>query len=209
MHISVTSCTDWRLLESCPTRSQLFWLFRCCRRCLVSSAFQPRRRSPWTSLISAVPPCLPNRLFTADIVTCQTRDPFHQVSLWAMPVTEHAQYQIPGTSSPKWNAAIFNVINCTCAFPALTSQNVCWQKDLEDILRCVRYTLCFTLRPKNITIVFYISPSPITHFRLMEKTHETFLMRIPEILKDLQAWIWYFTVQKWTCSGSVIWRHSF
>lgn len=86
-------------------------------------------------------------LFTADIATCQTRDPFHQVSLWAMPVTEHAQYQIPGTSSPKWNAAIFNVINCTCAFPALSSQNVCWQKALEDILGCIRYTLCFTLQP--------------------------------------------------------------
>ena len=32
---------------------------------------------------------------------------------------------VPGTSSPKWNAAIINTANPRCAFPALTSQNVC------------------------------------------------------------------------------------
>lgn len=41
-----------------------------------------------------------------------------------MLVSENAQYLSPRTSSPKWNAAIINVIISTCAFPALTSQNV-------------------------------------------------------------------------------------
>ena len=69
MHISVSSCTDWRLLESCPTWSQLFGTSPCCccccrrrRRRPVSSSFHPRRKSSWTSLISAVPPCLPSSL---------------------------------------------------------------------------------------------------------------------------------------------------
>lgn len=38
-------------------------------------------------------------------------------------VSEPALHQSPGTDSPKWNADILNVINSTCAFPALTSQN--------------------------------------------------------------------------------------
>lgn len=40
-------------------------------------------------------------------------------------VGEHVQYQSPGSGSPKWIAAIINIIHFTCALPALTSQNVC------------------------------------------------------------------------------------
>ena len=32
-----------------------------------------------------------------------------------MSVSEYAQYQNPGTSTAKWNAAIINVIYSTCA----------------------------------------------------------------------------------------------
>lgn len=39
-------------------------------------------------------------------------------------MSEHAQHYDPGGGSPKWKAALINVINPTCAFPALTSQNV-------------------------------------------------------------------------------------
>ncbi len=46
-----------------------------------------------------------------------------------MSVSVHAQYQSPGTGSPKWNAAIINVMNSTCASPAF-SQNVCCEKGL-------------------------------------------------------------------------------
>ena len=34
-------------------------------------------------------------------------------------------------AKPRWNAAIINVINSTCAFPALTSQHVCCEKGLK------------------------------------------------------------------------------
>ena len=45
----------------------------------------------------------------------------------------------PGTGSPKWNAAIIGVMSCTCAFLALTSQNVSGEKDLfqRRILRMI------------------------------------------------------------------------
>lgn len=49
------------------------------------------------------------------------------------------------------------------------------------------YIVFYITALKYQKLYFYISPSPIIHFWLMEKTHETFLMRIPEILKDLQA----------------------
>ena len=47
-----------------------------------------------------------------------------------MTVREHAQDHSTGTGSPKWNAAIINVINSTCAFPAPSSQNVCREEGL-------------------------------------------------------------------------------
>lgn len=43
-------------------------------------------------------------------------------------VRELARNQNPGTSSPEWNAAVVSVKNSPCAFPALTSQNVCQEK---------------------------------------------------------------------------------
>lgn len=45
-----------------------------------------------------------------------------------MSVSEPAQYQSPGASSPKWNADVINVIDPPCVFPALTFQNVCRAK---------------------------------------------------------------------------------
>lgn len=67
---------------------------------------------------------------TADILTCRSAKGnvwpitlmmafFYQVS---QSVSEHSQDHCPGTSSHKWNAAINNVKNSTCASPALTSQ---------------------------------------------------------------------------------------
>ena len=47
-----------------------------------------------------------------------------------MSVSEHAQNQSPGTSSPEWNSAAIDVRNSTCAFPALCSKNVCLEKSL-------------------------------------------------------------------------------
>ena len=39
------------------------------------------------------------------------------LSLTAIPVSQHAQYQSPGP--PKWDRAIINVINYTCVYPAI------------------------------------------------------------------------------------------
>lgn len=49
-----------------------------------------------------------------------------------MPAPQHAEYRDPETSSPQWSAFFFfldaavflSVINCTCAFSAMTSQSV-------------------------------------------------------------------------------------
>lgn len=43
-------------------------------------------------------------------------------------MSQRAQYQTPGTGSPKWNAVVFNVINHTSAFLATTCQNVSCEK---------------------------------------------------------------------------------
>lgn len=56
--------------------------------------------------------------------------PFYYVSQKAMSVNENAQQQWPGTNSSKLHAAVINDINSTCAFPALTSQNVCHEEGL-------------------------------------------------------------------------------
>ncbi len=34
--------------------------------------------------------------------------------------SQHAEHQDPETSSTKWNAVGFNVINYSCVFPAMT-----------------------------------------------------------------------------------------
>lgn len=38
---------------------------------------------------------------------------------YIMSISQNAQYQSPVTGTPKWNAAIINIINYTCGFPAL------------------------------------------------------------------------------------------
>lgn len=38
--------------------------------------------------------------------------------------SQRARYQDPGTGTLEWNAAIINVISYTCAFPAVTRQNI-------------------------------------------------------------------------------------
>lgn len=45
-----------------------------------------------------------------------------------MPVTQHAQRQATGKSTPKWNSALINVICYTCAFSSMTCQNVRHEK---------------------------------------------------------------------------------
>ena len=72
-----------------------------------------------------------------------------------MSLSEHAQYQSPGTSSPKWNAAIINVINSICASLALTSQNVCCEKGPS--ISHVFYS--FWLSFKSGTTYAYTTPS--------------------------------------------------
>lgn len=47
-----------------------------------------------------------------------------------MTVSQHTQYQDPGTSSPKCNAVVFNVVNYMCASPAMACQNVYCEKGL-------------------------------------------------------------------------------
>ncbi len=45
-------------------------------------------------------------------------------------VSQHAQYQDPETEAAKGNVAIINFITHTCAFPAVTGQNVFCGKGL-------------------------------------------------------------------------------
>lgn len=55
----------------------------------------------------------------------------YQASQLVMAVNQQAHaYQDPGTSSPKWNTIIFNVISYTCVFPAMTGQNDCSEKGI-------------------------------------------------------------------------------
>lgn len=43
-----------------------------------------------------------------------------------MPEIHHVEYK---TGTAEWNVAIIIVINYACVFPAMTSQNVCSEKD--------------------------------------------------------------------------------
>ena len=63
--------------------------------------------------------------------------PFYKVFQRAMSMREHAQYQSPGMSSPKWVPAIIYVRNSISAFPALAGPNVCLEEGklaCEDLL---------------------------------------------------------------------------
>lgn len=42
-------------------------------------------------------------------------------SVHSVTASQHAQRQGPGAGSPEWIAAMFNVINYTCTFPAMTN----------------------------------------------------------------------------------------
>lgn len=58
---------------------------------------------------------------------------FHQVSQWALSVSQREQYQGPETSSPKWNAAIFNGINYKSI--KLCDLFLRWEKSPRQIYR--------------------------------------------------------------------------
>ncbi len=75
--------------------------------------------------------------FTAHILTCHSgkstgvthnindvSDPSVPVSYDSVTVSQHAQYQDPGTEAAEWNSAIINLIIYTCASPTGTCQNV-------------------------------------------------------------------------------------
>ncbi len=47
-----------------------------------------------------------------------------QVSRDSVTESQHEQYQDTNTEVSKWNSAIINCIIYTCAFPAVTCQNV-------------------------------------------------------------------------------------
>ena len=50
------------------------------------------------------------------------------VSHDSVTVSQRAQYQDPETEATKWNSAVINFIIYTCAFPAVTCQNVFLEK---------------------------------------------------------------------------------
>ena len=75
-------------------------------------------------------------------------------------VPESSQYQSLGSSSSKWNAAIVNVINSTCAFPVLPSQNICsFKLVLHDMVYSFILSDCDSDIPTShnvILIVFWL-----------------------------------------------------
>lgn len=76
---------------------------------------------------------------------------FHYVSQWAMPASQH-----PRIISPNWNVAIINVINYTCAFPALTSQIVCCGKK-KGLGLCV-LAHCYTWIEQEPSLTLLVTP---------------------------------------------------
>ncbi len=50
------------------------------------------------------------------------------------PVPRSFYYEWWLTGSPKWNRAIINVISYTCAFPAITCHNVCFETVYTEAL---------------------------------------------------------------------------
>lgn len=67
-----------------------------------------------------------------------------------MPVSQHAQYKDPGTSSHQSNAAIINIIDYTCAFAAMPYQKICCEKGLLFLLLDVNTSL-----PKPAILVLF------------------------------------------------------
>lgn len=52
----------------------------------------------------------------------------HFKKMFQGPGIVHAASLARPTEPHKWNGALIRVISCTCAFPAVTFQNVCYGK---------------------------------------------------------------------------------